>query len=276
MRPKEILGMVEEAAGTRMFEERKDKAKKTMGKKEKRVDEITALLAEEITPKLDTLRTERRAFMQYQKAGAELERLARMLRAHEWTDHRAKASRKDAQIAERDRDIAQARRDKERATREAGVAEKNRLDVQTQRDREQKKGGKITRMEEEAKELEKAVIKLRTQAEIKEGSIKDEEAARDVSGRELSEVRARPLLYHFRFADSQASSRLLWPRKRPKWMPSRQSTTPSKKSTPQRRPRSPLPRTSYRHSSRVSLVLLRSQPAGEEDIWARLRTPARG
>ncbi len=33
MRPQEILGMVEEAAGTRMFEERKEKAKKTMGKK---------------------------------------------------------------------------------------------------------------------------------------------------------------------------------------------------------------------------------------------------
>jgi hypothetical protein len=31
------LGMVEEAAGTRMFEERKDKAQHTMGKKEKRV-----------------------------------------------------------------------------------------------------------------------------------------------------------------------------------------------------------------------------------------------
>jgi len=70
--------MVEEAAGTCMFEERKDKAKKTMGKKEKRVDEITALLAEEITPKLDMLRTERHAFMQYQKAGAELECLAHM------------------------------------------------------------------------------------------------------------------------------------------------------------------------------------------------------
>jgi chromosome segregation ATPase len=90
MRPKEILGVVEEAAGTRMFEERKDKAKKTMGKKEKRVDEITALLAEEITPKLDTLRAERRAFMQYQKTNTELERLARVLRAYEWTEHRAK------------------------------------------------------------------------------------------------------------------------------------------------------------------------------------------
>ena len=197
MRPKEILGMVEEAAGTRMFEERKDKAKKTMGKKEKRVDEITALLAEEITPKLDTLRNERRAFMQYQKATAELERLARILRAHEWTDHRAKASRKEDQIAERERDIAQARRDKERAVREAGVAEKNRRDVQTQRDQELKKGGKVTRMEEEVKELEKAVIKLRTQAEIKEGTIKDEEAARDVSGRELSEVRRFVLSFYF-------------------------------------------------------------------------------
>src|SRR6266849_2381449 len=155
MRPKEILGMVEEAAGTRMIEERKDKAKKTMGKKEKRVDEITALLAEEITPKLDTLRSERRAFMQYQKANAELERLARVLRAYEWTDHHAKVSRKDAQISDRERDIAQARREKERAVREAGVAEKNQLDVQVQRDRELKKGGKGTPLEEETKELKK-------------------------------------------------------------------------------------------------------------------------
>lgn len=40
MRPQEILGMMEEAAGTRMFEDRKEKAKRTMGKKEKRVEEI--------------------------------------------------------------------------------------------------------------------------------------------------------------------------------------------------------------------------------------------
>src|ERR1700729_1701453 len=86
MRPQEILGMVEEAAGTRMFEERKDKAKKTMGKKEKRVDEITWLLTEEITPKLDTLREEKRSFLQWQKACTELERIGRVLRAWEWTE----------------------------------------------------------------------------------------------------------------------------------------------------------------------------------------------
>lgn len=43
MKPAEILGMVEEAAGTRMFEERKEKAVKTMTKKDKKVEEIEAV-----------------------------------------------------------------------------------------------------------------------------------------------------------------------------------------------------------------------------------------
>lgn len=40
MRPAEILSMIEEAAGTSMFEDKKDKAVKTMSRKEKRLDEI--------------------------------------------------------------------------------------------------------------------------------------------------------------------------------------------------------------------------------------------
>lgn len=40
MKPPEILGMIEEAAGTKMFEDRKNKALATMAKKEKKVEEI--------------------------------------------------------------------------------------------------------------------------------------------------------------------------------------------------------------------------------------------
>jgi structural maintenance of chromosome 2 len=43
MKPPEILAMIEEAAGTRMFEERKEKALSTMAKKDKKVAEITAV-----------------------------------------------------------------------------------------------------------------------------------------------------------------------------------------------------------------------------------------
>jgi hypothetical protein len=57
-----------------------------------------------------------------------------------------------------------------------------------------KMSGKVTRMEEDSKELEKVVIKLRTQAETKEGAIKDEEAVWEVSGRKLSEVRLSSVL----------------------------------------------------------------------------------
>jgi structural maintenance of chromosome 2 len=43
MKPAEILGMIEEAAGTSMFEDKKDKAVKTMAKKEKKIEEIQAV-----------------------------------------------------------------------------------------------------------------------------------------------------------------------------------------------------------------------------------------
>lgn len=45
MRPQEILSMIEEAAGTSMFEEKKEKAVKTMARKEKRLDEIQEVRA---------------------------------------------------------------------------------------------------------------------------------------------------------------------------------------------------------------------------------------
>ena len=41
MKPPEILAMIEEAAGTRMFEEKKDKALKTIAKKDQKLAEIS-------------------------------------------------------------------------------------------------------------------------------------------------------------------------------------------------------------------------------------------
>jgi hypothetical protein len=48
MKPAEILGMIEEASGTRMFEERKEKAVKTMAKKDKKVEEIASVSGSEL------------------------------------------------------------------------------------------------------------------------------------------------------------------------------------------------------------------------------------
>jgi structural maintenance of chromosome 2 len=84
MKPPEILGMIEEAAGTRMYEMKKLAAQKTIEKKQTKVDEINKILAEEITPTLEKLRKERANYQQWVHNNTELERLTRFCIAHEF------------------------------------------------------------------------------------------------------------------------------------------------------------------------------------------------
>ena len=59
MKPIEILGMIEEAAGTRMFETKKRKAVETIEKKETKLVEITRVMEEDINPRLEKLSAQR-------------------------------------------------------------------------------------------------------------------------------------------------------------------------------------------------------------------------
>lgn len=52
MKPAETLGMLEEAAGTRMYEDKKEKAKATIKKKQVKLDEINVVRLQQLT---DTL-----------------------------------------------------------------------------------------------------------------------------------------------------------------------------------------------------------------------------
>jgi structural maintenance of chromosome 2 len=90
MKSTEILGMVEEAAGTRMFEDRREKAFKTMAKKQAKVEELEGLLQEEIEPKLEKLRNEKRAFLEFQSTQNDLERLTRLVVAYDYVKSKQK------------------------------------------------------------------------------------------------------------------------------------------------------------------------------------------
>ncbi|PBK71761.1 condensin complex subunit SMC2 [Armillaria solidipes] len=188
MKPQEILGMVEEAAGTRMFEDRKDKAKKTMAKKEKRVDEITAVLQEEIAPKLDKLRKEKKAFLDYQKAVAQLELLGKKLHALEWYDAKQRVDSKEKE-AEQKREEVKTRQDgKKKATRDLKAAEEDAAEVQKKKDAEMRKGGKLSKLEADVLELDKELTKLRMQVQLKEGSIMDDEKSVETAKAEIQRL----------------------------------------------------------------------------------------
>lgn len=188
MRPQEILGMVEEAAGTRMFEERKDKAAKTMAKKEKKVSEISSLLSEEITPKLEKLRTEKRAYLAYQKACAELEKIGRVLRAWEWTESNARAARKEEELAQAQQESTTLKKDVKLWGRELEEAEQQKSKIEAKRDKELKKGGRYALLEQKVSELDKELVKMRTQTEIQVGNIGEEEERVRNSEQELEEL----------------------------------------------------------------------------------------
>ncbi|KAM9818448.1 structural maintenance of chromosomes protein 2 isoform 1-T1 [Syngnathus typhle] len=78
MKPPEILAMIEEAAGTRMYECKKISAQKTIEKKEAKLKEIHTVLDEEITPTMQKLLEERSSYLEYQKLMREIEHLSRL------------------------------------------------------------------------------------------------------------------------------------------------------------------------------------------------------
>ncbi|KAL3834639.1 hypothetical protein ACJIZ3_009375 [Penstemon smallii] len=155
MKPLEILSMLEEAAGTRMYETKKEAALKTLEKKQSKVDEIDKLLDQEILPALEKLRKERMQYMQWSNGNAELDRLKRFCIAYEYVQ------------AEQIRDNAVERVDEIRSK----ISETDAT---------------VAKMQEETNEMEKKVTELSAEkeeslgGEIKSLSDKVDSLSRDL------------------------------------------------------------------------------------------------
>jgi len=85
MKPPEILGMIEEAAGTRMFETKKQSALRTIEKKDVKLQQIQTVLDEEIIPTMETLRKDRNTYMAWMNNKNEREHLFRFVIAYTYT-----------------------------------------------------------------------------------------------------------------------------------------------------------------------------------------------
>ncbi|KAL3142692.1 Structural maintenance of chromosomes protein 2-1 [Trebouxia sp. C0009 RCD-2024] len=86
MKPPEILGMLEEAAGTRMYESKKEAALRTLDKKQVKVEEINKVLHDDILPALEKLRKEKGQYMEWQAADAKLGHLKRFCAAYRYQE----------------------------------------------------------------------------------------------------------------------------------------------------------------------------------------------
>jgi hypothetical protein len=87
MKPAEILGLIEEAAGTRMYQTRKEHALKTIADKDKKRVEIDQLLENNIKPEIEKLHKEKKHYMEYTNKQREIQEKNRFVIAFDY--HRA-------------------------------------------------------------------------------------------------------------------------------------------------------------------------------------------
>lgn len=78
MKPPEILSMIEEAAGTSMYESKKEKSMAMIQKKDSKLDELKALIVDDIEPKLAKLRKDQQQYQEYQKVCRDVDFLTRI------------------------------------------------------------------------------------------------------------------------------------------------------------------------------------------------------
>ncbi|KAJ3378194.1 Structural maintenance of chromosomes protein 2 [Entophlyctis sp. JEL0112] len=172
MRPREILAMVEEAAGTRMFEDRKEKAEKAIGKKEVKMEEIRNLLESEIQPKMMTLREKRHQYIEFQKLEAETSKIGTFLTAYTYWSCEKKIETFEKDSAKLQSEINSLAQEESRLKNETvEFTEK----IKTLESDIKNNNNGFAKLEQECKEFQKQVVKLRAQAEIKSQSIREDE-----------------------------------------------------------------------------------------------------
>lgn len=90
-------------------------------------------MREEIEPKLDKLRAEKRSYLEYQKATSELERLTRLVKAYEWKVVVDKVKKAGQVLEERQRGIETAKADLERGGEECKDMERELEEIEARR-----------------------------------------------------------------------------------------------------------------------------------------------
>ncbi|CAI5717516.1 unnamed protein product [Peronospora destructor] len=172
MKPPEILGMIEEAAGTRMYENKKLAALKTMTKKEKKVDEINSILANEITPTLEKLRAEKTHYLKWAANNTEMERLQRFCVANDYQKTQD-ALNNTAQHVEKMQQTQRTAKEQEVQLEQEIEQVEDEVEVLHQQ-REKEMGKEFEQLKNNVEKISKEVVKFTTKLKHCKASIEQQ------------------------------------------------------------------------------------------------------
>jgi structural maintenance of chromosome 2 len=95
MKPKEVLGLIEEAAGISLYQSKKEQTLALIKKKDNKLIEIDKILTEEVNPQLDVLRKEKNDYSLFKSNENMLEENEKVLTAYEYFENNKIASKGD-------------------------------------------------------------------------------------------------------------------------------------------------------------------------------------
>ncbi|CAI2733808.1 unnamed protein product [Schistosoma spindalis] len=137
MKPPEILSLLEEAASTKLYENKKEAALRTIEKKDSKLREIDRILTEDINPTIKKLREERSSYLEYQKVVREINHLEKFIVAHDYTCLEEAKKRTRGDLIALERSLNEQKRNMEELRKSKEIIESRIAELCKQRDEHQ-------------------------------------------------------------------------------------------------------------------------------------------
>ncbi|KAG0478466.1 hypothetical protein HPP92_013185 [Vanilla planifolia] len=187
MKPPEILSMLEEAAGTKMYEMKKESALKTLEKKQAKLDEMDKLLDQEILPSLGKLRKEMTQYMQWANGNTELDRLKRFCIAYEFVQAEKARDSTFNGVVQIKMKIDELDDKTEIIRKDIEMMDNNISKLIA--DREAKLGGQVGKLSQNVDELSRTLVKESSILANHEESLKSEQNASNKISKNIEDLR---------------------------------------------------------------------------------------
>ncbi|KAG1678186.1 hypothetical protein FOA52_016123 [Chlamydomonas sp. UWO 241] len=175
MKPIEILSLLEEASGTRMYEKKKEKAVATLEKKDQKMLEIEQVLQDEILPSVEKLKGQVKEYNEWADMSSQRDRMRRWLVAHDYTSGIAMRDRCTDDANKQLAVVADAHAQRDKAAEEA--AEKAAQITDLEAEKEIQAGGEIRERQTEVDQLNLRLTEESTRAKNKAETLTAEDKA---------------------------------------------------------------------------------------------------
>lgn len=176
MKPREVLGMIEEATNISMYEHKKKESYHMIEKKEVDLKNIDNLINESIIPKFEQLKKDQVKLIEYQKVNSELEHSMKIYTAWKYVENKNMCEKSEVYIEEKMNAKQEVLDKNEELDDEIKQLEGKIVDFEKEKDSEF--GDKLSKLDDDLKKAQEEESKEQTNLNVKKDDLKEEEKRR--------------------------------------------------------------------------------------------------